>query len=91
MAEINNIPKMSIIMVLLLGIAFLYVWQRIQVFRLGYKMRNTEKCLNLLNEENTLLQLGISRIVSPQNIKAKTEKLGLKLNPPEKKQVIRIK
>lgn len=91
MPKSNNLPRAGIVIAIILAISFLYVWQRIQIFRLGYKIRIAEKNLDRLQEENTVFGLQISTLVSPQNIKREVEKLGLNLRPPKEKQVIRVR
>lgn len=91
MAKFRNVPRAGIIITVILIVSFLYVWQEIQIFRLGYKIRSSEKKLYELQEENTVQQLNISTLVSPQNIKKEVDRLGLNLSPPKEKQIIRIK
>ncbi len=78
---------MGIILVLL----FFYVYQKVQSFRLGYKIRSTEKELLTISEENNLLLLKISRLVNPERIAALVKKQEWDLVPPRRAQVIRVR
>lgn len=91
MAKFRNIPKVGIIIIVILIVSFLYVWQEIQIFRLGYKIRSSEKRLCKLQEENTVRELNISSLVSPQNIKREVNRLGLNLKEPKESQIVRVR
>lgn len=91
MAKSGGLPRAGIVVAIILVVSFLYVWQRIQIFRLGYKIRSTEKRLQELQEENVVLQFNISRLESPQNIERQVKRLGLDLSPPKEKQIVRVK
>lgn len=93
MAKSSNIPlpRLAIIIAIILIVSFLYVWQRIQIFHLGYKIKSAEKRLSKLQEENTVFQLKISSLQSPQNIKKEVKRLGLDLGPPKERQIVRVK
>lgn len=91
MGKSNNLRRVMVFIVIILTVSFLYVWQRIQIFRLGYKIRSSEKRLGKLQEENTVFQLKISSLLNPKNIKKEVEGLGLNLRPPKESQIIRIK
>lgn len=91
MIKFSGVPKIGIIIGIVLILSFLYVWQRIQIFRLGYKIRSTEKKLGEIVEKNTVLAMRISSLESPQNIKKELDRLGLDLAPPKEKQIVRIR
>lgn len=78
---------MTIILVLL----FFYVYQKVQIFRLGYKIRNIDKQSKVLEKDNSFLQLEVYRLLSPSHISAEVNRLGLGLMPPKERQVIRVK
>lgn len=91
MAKVNPSRRTGIVVGIALLLLFFYVYQRINIFRLGYKMRNIEKQLGLLEKDNSLLQLKISSLVSPDHIASEVKRLGLDLVPPKEKQIVRVK
>lgn len=91
MAKSNNVPRVVFVILLIVAVAFLYVWQRIQIFRIGYKIREHDKRILVLREENSRLQLKISGLTSPREIKKKVEEMELDLVPPKEKQIVRVK
>ena len=91
MARSSNISKLLVIIGLIIGLSFLYVWQKIEVFSLGYKIRAIQKQINKLQEENTVLHIKISTLLSPEHIEKEVKRLGLRLRPPSQEQIVRIK
>lgn len=87
----KTIPNTSVVLTIILLLLFFYVYQRIQIFRLGYKIRNVEKQLTVLEKDNSFLQLKISSLISPEHISAEVKRLGLDLVLPKEKQIIRVK
>lgn len=77
--------------IIILSLSFFYVYQRVQILRLGYKIRDVEKKTGILKEENSVLRFKISQLISPENIAKEVKKLGLDLGPPKEKQIIRVK
>lgn len=56
-----------------------YVWQQIQVVRLGYKIESREKEIENLDEENRHLHIRIGELTSLEHIeKVAREKLQMK-------------
>lgn len=86
-----NMPNTGIVVTIILVLLFFYVYQRVQIFRLGYKIRNIDKQVEALEKDNLFLQLKISSLVSPERISAEVKRLGLDLVPPKERQVVRVK
>lgn len=84
-------PGIGIIITIILLLLLFYVYQRVQMFRLGYKIRNIEKQIGVLEKDNSFLQLKISSLVSPERIEREIKRHGLDLIPPKGKQIIRVK
>lgn len=87
----KTLSRAGIIVVVFVLLLFFYVYQKIQILRLGYKVRTVERKIGALEEENSILQLNISRLISPERITAEVRKLGIELVPPKEKQIIRVK
>lgn len=87
----TKISNSGIFLTLILVLLFFYVYQKVQIFRLGYKIRNIDKQLTALEKDNSFLQLEVYRLLSPEHISAEVNRLGLDLIPPREKQVIRVK
>lgn len=86
-----NISSTGVIVGLILILLFFYVYQRIQIFRLGYNVRNVERRWKAIEKENTFLQLKVTTLVNPEHIASEVRRLGLDLEPPKKRQIVRIR
>lgn len=84
----SNAGAVVAIVVLL---AFFYVYQKVQIIRIGYKVRSVEKQTSVLQNENSMLHLKISTLISPEHIASEIKRLGIDLVPPKEKQIVRIK
>lgn len=87
----TKISDTGIILSIVIVLLFLYVYQKVQIFRLGYKIRNVDKQIKALEKDNSFLQLEVYRLLSPAHISAEVSRLGLGLMPPKEKQIIRVK
>lgn len=87
----NEIKDVSIIITVVLALLFFYVYQRIQILRIGYRIKDVDSRIMLLSKENSLLKVEVSRLLSPDRIAGEVNRLGLDLIPPKEKQIIRIK
>lgn len=87
----TNVSNTTIIAGVVIILLFFYVYQRIQIFRLGYKIRNIEKQSFAFEEDNSFLNLKISGLISPEHIAKEIKRLGLELVSPKGKQIIRVK
>lgn len=90
MAKVN-ISNTTIAAGVILFLLFFYVYQRIQIFRTGYKIRTVERAAAAELKDNSFLNLRISELVSPERISEEVKRLGLDLMPPKEKQIIRVK
>lgn len=91
MAKGSSSKQTGVIVTIVLLLLFFYVYQRIQIFQLGYKIRNIEKKLGVFEKDNAFLQLKISGLMSPERIAKEVRRLGLDLVPPKERQIVRVK
>ena len=70
-------------------LVFLFVWERVDVVRLGYQIERSKSQKILLERERDQLQVKVSSLASPERIsKLAMEKLGLV--PPQQGQVLMV-
>jgi len=68
---------------------FVFVWERVDVVRLGYQIERLKTQKILLERERDQLQVKFSALMAPERIaKVATEKLGLV--PPQQGQVLMV-
>lgn len=68
-------------------LVFVFVWERVDVVRLGYQIERLKTQKVLLERERDQLQVKFSALMAPERIaKVATEKLGLV--PPQQGQVL---
>ncbi len=73
-----------------LSLVFVFVWERVDVVRLGYQIERLKAQKVLLERERDLLQVKHSALTAPERIaKVATEKLGLV--PPQQGQVFMVR
>ena len=72
-------------------LAFFYVWQNVQSMQLGYEIRNLEKQLARIQEENRSLSMELSFEKMPNRILAKVKNKGLDLNLPKRWRMVKVK
>jgi cell division protein FtsL len=73
-----------------LCLVFVFVWERVDVVRLGYQVERLKSQKVLLERERDQLQVKFSALTAPERIaKVATEKLGL--NPPQQGQVFMVR
>jgi cell division protein FtsL len=73
-----------------LCLVFVFVWERVDVVRLGYQVERLKSQKILLERERDQLQVKFSALTAPERIaKIATEKLGL--NPAQQGQVFTIR
>ena len=69
-----------------LCLVFVFVWERVDVVRLGYSIERLKAQKTLLERERDQLQVKVSALTAPERIaKVATDKLGL--FPPQQGQV----
>ena len=72
-----------------LMLVFVFVWERVDVVRLGYQIERLKVQKVLLERERDQLQVKFSALAAPERIaKVATEKLGLV--PPQQGQVLMV-
>ena len=70
-------------------LVFVFVWERVDVVRLGYQIERLKTQKILLERERDQLQVKFSALMAPERIaKVATEKLGLV--PPQQGQVLMV-
>lgn len=81
---------MKVIMVVgSLCLVFLFVWERVDVVRLGYHIERLKTQKTLLERERDQLQVKFSALTAPERIaKVATDKLGMV--PPQQGQVFMV-
>ena len=73
-----------------LCLVFVFVWERVDVVRLGYQIERLKTQKILLERERDQLQVKFSALTAPERIaKVATEKLGL--IPPQQGQVFMVR
>lgn len=72
-----------------LGLVFVFVWERVDVVRVGYQIERLKAQKVLLERERDQLQVKFSALTAPERIaKVATDKLGM--IPPEQGQVLMV-
>lgn len=70
-------------------LVFMFVWERVDVVRVGYQIERLKTQKILLERERDQLQVKFSALTAPERIaKVATEKLGLV--PPQQGQVLMV-
>lgn len=73
-----------------LSLLLLYVWERVDVVRVGYQVERLKSKKVLAQREGDELRVKVSALTSPERIaKAATEKLGM--GPPHQGQIILVR
>lgn len=72
---------------MLLGLALIHVWLRLQVIQLGYVLSTTTKVQSQLEQENRELKLELATLTSPDRLEEKA-RVRLGLREPTKGQVV---
>jgi cell division protein FtsL len=83
----GHVLVFTFLSLLLVGVALLHVWLRLQVVHMGYVLSTTNKLENQLEQENRELKVELATLTSPDRLEAMARK-RLGLVPPEKGQVI---
>lgn len=74
----------------LMGLLLLYVWERVEVVRVGYQIERLKTQRVALQRERDELQVKLSAITSPERIaRVAKEKLGM--SPPQQGQVVLVR
>ena len=68
-------------------LVFVFVWERVDVVRLGYSIERLKTQKTLLERERDQLKVKVSALTAPERIaRVATDKLGL--SPPQQGQVV---
>lgn len=79
----------TLAMVAGVALVFVFVWERVDVVRVGYQIERSKSQKVLLERERDQLQVKFSSLMAPERIaKVATEKLGLV--PPQQGQVLMV-
>ncbi len=79
----------GIVFTIVLSMTLLFVWERVDVVRLGYQIERLKSQKVLLERERDELRVKLSSLTSPERIaRAASDKLSMVL--PEKGQVILV-
>jgi cell division protein FtsL len=79
----------GIVFAIVMAMILLFVWERVDVIRLGYHIERLKSQRVLLERERDELRVRLSSLTSPERIaRAATEKLSMVL--PEKGQVVLV-
>ena len=79
----------GIVFAVVMSLLLLFVWERVDVVRLGYQIERLKNQKVLLERERDELRVRLTSLTAPERIaRAATEKLGMVL--PEKGQVILV-
>jgi cell division protein FtsL len=71
-------------------LALFYVWQNVQLVRVGYRIKEKEKIVMELTKRTKSLEIDLSMLKMPSRILSKIKDDGLELNIPELSQIVRI-
>lgn len=72
-----------------MALLLLYVWERVDIVRVGYHIERLKSKRVLLQRERDELRVNVSTLTAPERIaRAATEKLGMM--PPQQGQVILV-
>ena len=70
-----------------LGLVFLFVWERVDMVRVGYQVERLKQEKTILERERDQLRIRVSALSAPDRIaRVATERLGMA--PPQRGQVI---
>lgn len=75
---------------LVMSLLLLYVWERVELVRIGYQIERLKKERVVLERERDELRVKVSALTSPERIaRAATEQLGMV--PPQRGQVVLVR
>ncbi len=82
--------KTFLFLVLAVCLALFYVWQNVQLVRVGYKIKEKEKMVMELSKRSKALEMDLSMLKMPSRIISKIEEQGLNLAIPDVWKVVRL-
>jgi cell division protein FtsL len=71
-------------------LALFYVWQNVQLVRMGFRIKEKERTVLELSKRSKALEIDLSVLKMPSRIMARIREEGLELNIPEIWQIVRI-
>jgi cell division protein FtsL len=75
----------------ILSLLLLYVWERMDVVRVGYRIEQLKTKKAALERDRDELQVKVSKLMAPERIaKAATEKLGMIAPQPGQVRLVRL-
>lgn len=79
----------TLLMVSVSGVLLFYVWEKVDVVRVGYELEALLKKKAALTQEHERLQARLSQLTAPERIASEAgDKLGM--NPPGARQVVLV-
>jgi cell division protein FtsL len=71
-------------------LALFYVWQNVQLVRMGFRIKEKERAVLELSKRSKALEIDLSVLKMPSRIISRIREEGLELNIPEIWQIVRI-
>ena len=82
--------KLIFVFSILTATLVVYVHERVEIFRVSYKIQRKTLELAQRTEEHRRLKYDIARLHSPQHLEKRLEELSLPLTLPQEIQVLRV-
>lgn len=82
--------KTFLFLVLAVCLALFYVWQNVQLVRIGYKIKEKEKMVMDLSKRSKALEMDLSMLKMPSRIMNGVEERGLDMTIPDVCKVVRV-
>jgi len=87
---LRHFLRRGILATLLLSLLLLYVWERVDIVRLGYHVERLKARKLAMQRERDELQVKLSTLTAPDRLaRAATDRLGMM--PPQPGQVVLVK
>lgn len=84
------IIKTFIFLMIAVCLALFYVWQNVQIVRLGYKIKEKERSVLELKKCSRAMEMDLSVLKMPSRIMSKIQEEQLNLRIPEIGQIVKI-
>ena len=86
----NVVMRTFVFIVIGVCLALFYVWQNVQLVRMGFRIKEKERTVLELSKRSKALEIDLSVLKMPSRIMARIREEGLELNIPEIWQIVRI-
>lgn len=86
----NVIMRTFFFIVIGVCLALFYVWQNVQLVRMGFRIKEKERTVLELSKRSKAFEIDLSVLKMPSRIMARIREEGLELNIPEIWQIVRI-